>query len=441
MEDVRYAVSGGASIAYHVSGAGPGLVHLGNFGTNMEALEVTLEVRLWFERLAGATRFVMYDQRGTGLSDRDTTSAGLEVWVADLEAVLDAANMPQATLVAQDLAGPVAIAFAARHPERVAGLVLLGTYGRLRNGGNYDAGLPPEVVDLFPTVGAAGWGVPESELNRLMMPGRENLAWRQEVSRVQRLSVSPHGLGSLVRSLVEVDVTRDLAGVRAPTLVVHNTGDRLIPVTAGRYLAEHISGARMVEFDTNQHFVFFEYGEACVDEILAAIGLGGSRRVGTHQLAAVWFSDIVGSTEQLRSSGDRAWRQRLEEHDLLADHLLRSYGGQLVKRLGDGILALFTSTQDAVRCAARFAAACDRIDLPVRIGIHVGDVDRRPDGDILGLAVHTAQRVEAAAEPGQILVTSTAAGALAGGGFDLHPIGSRTLKGIAEVELHEVRGA
>jgi class 3 adenylate cyclase len=253
--------------------------------------------------------------------------------------------------------------------------------------------------------------------------------------------MSPHVLQALLPAFLEVDVIEELDKVRVPTLVLHSRGDRFVPVSSGQYVADHVADARLVELDSSQHYLFFEHGDASVDEILAFMGLSGPKRVGRHELAAVWFSDIVGSTEQLRASGDSAWHHRLEPHDRLVDHHLLSYGGELVKRLGDGVLALFGSTQDAVRCAARFSSACARIGLPVRVGIHVGDVERRSDGDVLGLAVHTAQRVEAAASAGQILLTATACGALAGAGFDVVSAGLHDLKGVGACELYAVRNA
>jgi class 3 adenylate cyclase len=253
--------------------------------------------------------------------------------------------------------------------------------------------------------------------------------------------MSPHALRSLLEVVFDLDVVAELPRVQAPALVIHNTRNRFVPVTAGRYLAEHLPNARLVEFDTAQHFVFFEYGEASVDEILAFMGSGVTRRVGSHELAVVWFSDIVGSTEQLRASGDDAWRALLDEHDRLVDHFLLAYGGELVKHLGDGVLALFRSTHDAVRCGARFTSSCDRLGLPVRVGLHVGDVERRADGDIAGLAVHTAQRVQGVAQPSEVLVTETVRGALEGSGFDVQPRGTHELKGTGPADLYSVRNA
>jgi pimeloyl-ACP methyl ester carboxylesterase len=436
MDVATVTTADGTSIAYMVEGDGPALVLVPNWATNMEALFGVVEMRAWIEGLASACRLVTFDQRGSGLSDRGAAVHNMDVWLGDLDAVLDAADVASATLVAQDFGGPLALAFAARYPHRVDRLVLLGSYARLVKGDGYEVGnVPAELRDAAMSVVIDGWGVAESQFAHLGMPGPGATRERESVARVQRLASSRREVAAMVPAMFDLDVTPLLPDVVAPVLLIHAVGDRLVTVSHSRYLAERLPSSRLLELPTNQHYLFFDQAEVILDEVLGFVGAAPASRTSRRQLAVVWFSDIVGSTESVRELGDRRWAGLLDEHDRLAEHYLACYEGELVKHLGDGVLALFRSATDAVACGTRFAAACRRLGLHVRVGLHAGDIDRRADGDIAGVAVHAAQRVQAEAVPDEVLVTATVRDLLAGSAMAFTSRGARVLRGVGTTEL------
>jgi class 3 adenylate cyclase len=248
----------------------------------------------------------------------------------------------------------------------------------------------------------------------------------------------------LLTSLADIDVRPALPLVHAPTLILHRTDERMVPVVYARYMAERIPGARMVEFEGTDHFYYTQHADAIADEIEEFLTGTRSPRPYDRMLAAVLFTDIVDSTRQLAQLGDRRWKALLDQHDDLAQREVHRYGGRLIKSTGDGILATFDGPARAVQCAQAIGQGASTLGIDVRAGVHIGEVELRSDngaGDIAGLAVHLAQRVCSVAGSGEVLVSRTIVDLVVGSGLEFESRGQHELKGVpGPWELLAVRG-
>ncbi len=428
----RYARVGRDHVAYQVVGQGPrDVLLMPGWFSNVEAIWDLQPAARFLERLASFSRLILFDRRGTGLSDPlgDDGAAYVERSADDLVAVLDAAASPQAVLVGCDGAGPVAIAAAATYPHRVRALVLVNTFARMARDDDYPAGVPVDVLDAWLAQAPGQWhGVPGFVLNAPSVEGDAELT--EQFTRFLRLSASP-GTGVATRRVLHaMDVRDALACVQAPTLVVHRAGDGMIRVEHGRYLAEHIAGARLAEVPGSDHLFYMGDIEPIIGEIEEF--LTGARHVDPDRvLATVLFTDIVDSTARAAAVGDRQWRGLVDEHDRVAATLVDRFQGELVKTMGDGLLASFDGPARAVRCAAAVRDAVHALGLDVRAGLHTGEVERR-DGDVAGLAVVIARRICDAAGPREVLVSRTVTDLVVGSGLEFVPAGAHKLKGVSQ---------
>ena len=248
-------------------------------------------------------------------------------------------------------------------------------------------------------------------------------------ARMQRLASSPGAAVALLTSYLDIDVRSALPLVHAPTLVLHRTGDRMVPLAHGRYVADHIDDARLMEVPGTDHFWWTQNAGLIVDE--AEEFLTGSRSVSEPDrvLASILFTDIVDSTRRASDLGDRAWRVLLNQHDALAERQIERHGGRLVKTTGDGVLAMFDGPARSVRCAQAISSGAQALGLELRAGVHTGEVERRGD-DIAGIGVNIAARIEALAQPGEVLVSRTVTDLVAGSGLEFHQRGEHDLKGV-----------
>ncbi len=434
MTQVRYVRSEGARLAWGELGSGPTLVTVANFATNMDSLLSVPETREWYERLSESFRVVFFDQRGTGLSERGAAGHGLDVWLHDIEAVLDAAAADEVVLFAADFSVPVALAFAAAHPERVRAAIVFGGFARLVNGDGYDVGIPEPARDATITMVTEGWGDPTSVFAHLGAPGEGPTRERDRdtVARIQRLAANPSEVEATVAALFELDVTPLLRDIQVPVLVLHRAGDQLVPTSYGRYLADAIPSADLHELPGDDHYLFFGDSERIIEEAESFVGVARAVTTSTSELGVVWFADIVSSTRSVAAAGNTAWRRRLDHYDELATYHVTQHRGHVVKHLGDGVLAVFRSARDAARCGIRFSRAAANLGFEVRVGMDAGEIEVRRDDDIAGIAVHLAQRVQAAAEPGEILTTAAVRHLLHGVDVALTERGTHTLKGFDE---------
>jgi class 3 adenylate cyclase len=420
--ETRYAKSGDIHIAYQVFGKGPINVVFAPPGfTNVEQWWEQPDVSRWLLRLGSYSRVVMFDKRGTGLSDRATEFPALDQRMDDLRAVMDAAGMEQAVLLGNSEGGTMSALFAATYPDRCRALVLCNTY----------AASTFMQTTLEQTLGyiRSAWGSGGSLVK--FAPSRaHDPAVQGWWAKYERMSNSPASAAAFLRLNHLIDVSDILSSIRVPTLVIHRTGDKVISVEGGRFLAENIPGARYLEYPGEDHLPFF--GENA-DDIADAIEefLTGSRQpvAADRVLATVLFTDIVGSTEKAARLGDHRWRDLLEHHHAVIRRSLSRFRGREVKTTGDGVLATFDGPARAVRCASAIADEVRSLGLEVRAGLHTGECIVT-DGDVGGIAVHIGARVAGLAAAGEVLVSGTVKDLVAGSGLRFGDRGSHSLKGV-----------
>jgi class 3 adenylate cyclase len=429
--ETRYARLGPDRIAYQVLGAGPPdlVMTTGNY-SHVDMAWEDPGIALFLRTLASFSRLILFDRRGTGASDPLPPEAlpPWESYAQDLTAVLDAVGSEQAALLAQLDASPMALFFAGTRPERTRALVLANAAAKFLAADDYPIGVPAEVAEALLGQFDQLWGT--EAMAAVFAPSRAgDPRFRRWLARFQRTVASPRTVQAFLRASFETDARPILPLIQAPTLVLHRRDFEFIPIAHGRYLAEHIAGATLVELAGIEQTLFWETPELALDHIERF--LTGVRRVAqpTRVLATVLFTDIVGSTDRAGELGDRRWRELLNVHDELAGRLVEEFGGRLVKTTGDGILATFDGPGRAVHAAAALREELAGIGVRLRGGLHTGEVELR-GSDIGGVAVHVAARVMATADPGEILVSRTVRDLVAGSDLTLEDRGIHLLKGI-----------
>ncbi|MGH8971631.1 MAG: adenylate/guanylate cyclase domain-containing protein [Acidimicrobiia bacterium] len=437
----RYARSGKLHIAYQVTGSGDfDIVVVPGWISHLEWQWEEDLYRHFMERLGSFARVIRFDKRNMGLSDRvGDAMPPLEERMDDVRAVMDAAGSQRAALIAISEGGSLSVLFAATYPERVTALVLVGASARLAAGPDYPYGFTPEAAEAIRAACEQDWGGGVT-LPLLYPSGADDPAVREWWGRFERIAASPGAGIATAFMALELDARQLLPVLRVPTLVIHRSGDLLVEAGHGRYLAEHIPGARYAEFPGNDHWPWLGDAESVLGEMEEF--LTGARR--DHEpdrvLATVLFTDIVGSTERAAALGDHQWRAVLDEHDRLVRRELTRFRGREVKTTGDGFLATFDGPARGIRCAAAIRDGIKPVGLEVRSGLHTGEVEMR-DGDVGGIAVHIGARVAALAGPGEVVVSSTVKDIVAGAGIAFQDWGEHGLKGVpGEWRLFSVTG-
>jgi class 3 adenylate cyclase len=429
--ETRYAKSTDGHVAYQVLGSGPrDLVFVPNWGTNVEIMWEEPSLAHYLRRLATFSRLVCFDKRGTGVSDPVTLDAlpTLEQWMEDVRSVMDAVGCERTVLLGDAEGGQMAMLFAATHPERVSALILTNATARHLRDVDYPCGLPARSVPRFLQVMRQLWG--NGGLLRVMAA---SLAHDEQLQRgygrYERLSLSPRAINALYTSHLERDLRNVLPAIQVPTLVLHRAGNRHIRVGHGRYIAEHIPGAKYVELPSEEHYFHAGDTEAVLAEIEEF--LTGVRPAGEFDrvLATVLFTDIVGSTERAAVLGDRAWRAVLDTHNAIVRRELTRHRGREIKAAGDGFLATFDGPARAIRCASAIHDQMRPLGIAIRAGLHTGECELMGN-DVGGIAVHIGARVAGEAAAGEILESSTVKDLVAGSGIQFADRGPRALKGV-----------
>jgi pimeloyl-ACP methyl ester carboxylesterase len=437
-----YARNGDVNIAYQVLGDGPtDLVLVPGFISHLDLWWTFPQTTAFLRRLASFSRLILFDKRGTGLSDPVPGVPSLEDRMEDLHAVLDAAGSERTALFGISEGGPMSLLFAATYPDRATALVLYGTFA----GANLDAAVAddPEAAQRYFTPDARerfGRSVAqiESVVERWGEGGTVDVfapsfAGDPAVYRMwgffERASASPGMVRSLIDGVYAIDVRQVLSTVRIPTLVLHRTEETAIPVESARFLADRIPGARLVELSGIDHVPWVGDTEAVVDEVEQF--LTGTRHApeADRVLSTVLFTDIVGSTERAAELGDRRWRELLDRHDDVVRRHLTTFTGREIKTTGDGFLATFDGPARAIRCACAIRDEVGDIGLAVRAGVHTGECEVRGN-DVGGVAVHIGARVASKARAGEVLVSSAVKDLVVGSGIAFADRGVHELKGV-----------
>jgi pimeloyl-ACP methyl ester carboxylesterase/class 3 adenylate cyclase len=429
LPQTRYARSGDVSIAYQVVGDGPiDLVLVPGWVSNVDVFWEEPTLARMLTRLASFSRLILFDKRGTGLSDRVADLPSLEVRMDDMRAVMDAAGSERAAVFGYSEGGPMCVLFAATYPERVSALVMVGAFARRTRAPDYPWGPSTEQQLAFVEQMERDWGGPvgiEARSPSLAQDER----YRQWWSRWLRSSASPTAAGRLMRMNMEIDVRQVLPAVRVPTLVLHSVNDRLVDIGAGRYLAERIPGAKLVELQGIDHIPWGCDSDLIVDEIEEFLTGARPGAESDRVLATVLFTDIVGATERAAQVGDRRWLDLLDSHHALVRRELGHFRGREIDTAGDGFLATFDGPARAVRCACAISSGVRALGLEIRAGLHTGECESI-GSKLGGIAVHTGARVAAQAGAGEVLVSSTVKDLVAGSGLAFDDRGVQRLKGI-----------
>jgi class 3 adenylate cyclase len=428
----RYARSGDATIAYQVAGDGAlDLLFMTGWISQVEQLWESPALRRLLERLAVFSRLILFDRRGTGLSDSVGGSYTIEQEARDALAVLDAAGSERAALFTYGLGGPVGALLAADRPERVGALIMYASIARTSWAADYDWAMTAEDRARWTERTVAAWGEIGGPGLAVMAPSMaEDPALAAWFARLQRLAASPSDARILLTAAADLDVRDALPRIGVPTLVMHRSRDSAWDPRHSRYLAAHIPGARYVELDGVDSLPFVGDSDAIVEEIEEFLtgGRGGGELA--RALLTVMFTDIVDATARAAELGDGRWRDLLARHDEEVRKELRRYEGREVKTVGDGFLATFPGPPSrALRCALAIVGAARELGVEVRIGVHTGECELIGD-DVGGMAVHIASRVGGLAGAGEVLVSGTVFGTVVGGPFAFEDRGFHELKGV-----------
>jgi class 3 adenylate cyclase len=426
LPETRYAKTpDGLNIAYQVVGSGP---HSVVFLPAIPAVDVIWDdpvFAAFLHRLSRLGRLLLLDPRGCGASDRIPLGAlpTIEQWSEDVAVVLDAVGAPSATIIGWAVLTPMAMMFAAAHPERSDAIVLIDATARSRRGAGYPSGIAPEHIDALIAWRVSTWGTgvwTAQVASRADDPG-----FKRWVARLERTSQSPASVEAVLRWLFDLDLRPLLPTIRVPTLVIDSAG------SMERYVAENIPGARLLTLGAYAPALFFDdrASNELADSIEEFVTGMPPQREPDRVLATVLFTDVVGSTEHLSRLGDKTWTQLLDQHYVVIEHELKHHRGRRVNTTGDGVVATFDGPARAVRCAQAMVEAVRPLGIDVRAGLHTGEVELHGD-DIGGIAVHIGQRVSALAGPGEVLVSRTVVDLVAGSGLEFEERGEHELKGV-----------
>jgi pimeloyl-ACP methyl ester carboxylesterase len=432
MPETRYARAGEDHIAYQTVGDGPrDIIFMSAWFSHVDGRWEEPRFAAMLRRLATMGRLIVFDKRGSGASDPlAAPEPTWEDWTDDIRAVLDAAGSERATVIGVGDSGPLAMLFAATQPHRVTSLVLINTGARLVQAPDYPWGLRADEVEAFLRRTRETWGT-GGIVDVFSPSGALDERYRQWWARYQRMGASPGRSTAMARLVFGVDVRNVLSTLHVPTLVIHRKDFRFFPVDLGRYLGEHIAGAKFVEVPGADGFVYLGDVDSILNEVEEFV-TGTRRPPDTDRvLATVLLTDMVGSTDQAARLGDHRWRAVLDTHDEIVRDQLELFRGRLHRATGDGMLATFDGPARGIRCAQALRELLRAAGIEIRAGLHAGEIELRGT-EIGGIAVHIAARISAEAGAGEILCSSTIKDLVTGSELGFVDRGRRQLKGVPQ---------
>ena len=442
--ETKYTKLGDSYIAYQVVGDGPiDVIYVTGIASHIDIQWEFPPIYRFVDRMGSFCRLIYFDRRGTGASDPVPLDAlpTWEDWTEDARAVLDAIGSERAAITASLDAGPMGLLFAATYPERVAALTLLNTSARVLEDSDYEIGLSPEQAESVITTIVDAWGT--EEIAAVAGPSQAgDPQFRKLAAKFMRSAATPRAVAAQLRYMFGLDARAVLPLIQVPTLVMHSRDLALFPLHHGRYLADHIPGARLVELPGGDPNPVTDPEAMEISLDVFEEFLTGQRRAREPDrvLATVLFTDIVSSTERAAELGDHRWKDLLDRMDRVAHGEIEKFGGRLVKMTGDGHLATFDGPGKAVRCARSLIDASKPLGVQLRAGLHTGEVELRGP-DVGGIAVHIGARVSSLAGPSEVLVSRTVTDLVAGSGLQFEDRGEHALKGIGgSWRLFSVRG-
>lgn len=387
------------------------------------------ESAIFQQKLAELGRVIRFDLRGTGLSERVDHFPPLEEWVDDLRAVLTEVGSESVTLVGHGHAAQLCMLFAAMYPDRTEALIIVNGFARLSRAADYPFGYPPQARAQLIESTRDFWGTGQviafTAPTFAATPGGMDL-----LAHFERAGCTPNRAAATFAGVFAVDVREILPSISAPTLILHSASNQFVSTDHGRYLADRIKAARYVEPPSTDH-AFFTTGDAdaWMRPIREFIDAPQPVAPATRSLMTVAFTDIVDSTQTAAALGDAQWRRLLEKHEMLARRYVERSSGRVVKFTGDGMMATFDGPARAIECLRDLGRRLDEAGLPIRSGVHTGEVELLGD-DIGGLGVHIAARVASKASAHEIVVSSTVRDLVAGSGLEFVDHGHHELKGV-----------
>jgi pimeloyl-ACP methyl ester carboxylesterase/class 3 adenylate cyclase len=431
--DTRYARLDDAFIAFQVVGSGArDIVFMSAWFSHVDGRWEEPHFAGMLRRLAGLGRLIVFDKRGSGASDPlPSDQPTWEDWSDDILAVMDAAGSDRATIIGVGDSGPMSLLFAAHHPERVSSLVIANSGARLMRGGDdYPWGATPEELEKFLARAQRTWGT--GGISDVFAPSvADDEKYRQWWARYQRMGASPGRSVRMAKLIFQMDARDALSKIHVPTLILHRKGFRFFPVELSRYLAENIAGAKLVELEGADGFIYLGDMNGLIDEVEEFVT--GVRRAPDvdRALATVLITDMIGSTDLAAKLGDRRWREILDKHDEVIRDRLQAHRGRLHRATGDGILATFDGPGRAIHCAFEIRDALRGVGVEIRTGIHTGEIEFRGN-EIGGIAVHIAARLMTEAGAGEVIASETVKALATGSGITFQDRGTKALKGVPD---------